>query len=106
MAPIGRWCATPNVGNGANSLGGVMALAPDNVWAVGFSTASTKPPPGEYEVPTKTLIEHYDGTGWSVVTSPNVGPEQPVSIQPAVRCNRCLIDRYLGLWFVLRGQRQ
>lgn len=65
---------TPNVGNGANSLGGVMALAPDNVWAVGFSTASTKPPPGEYEVPTKTLIEHYDGTGWSVVTSPNVGP--------------------------------
>jgi hypothetical protein len=52
----------------------VAALAPDNVWAVGFSTASTKPPPGQYDVPTETLIEHYDGTSWSVVASPNVGP--------------------------------
>jgi hypothetical protein len=67
--------ATPNVGTGPNSLGGVLALAPDNVWAVGFSTASTMPPPGDYDVPTKTLIEHYDGTGWSVVPSPNVGPD-------------------------------
>ncbi|HXM43286.1 MAG TPA: hypothetical protein VN924_18765 [Bryobacteraceae bacterium] len=66
--------ATPNVGTGPNSLGGVVALAPDNVWAVGFSTASTKPPPGDYDVPTKTLIEHYDGASWSVVSSPNVGP--------------------------------
>ena len=65
---------TPNVGTGPNSLGGVVALAPDNVWAVGFSTASTKPPPGQYDVPTKTLIEHYDGASWSVVSSPNVGP--------------------------------
>jgi hypothetical protein len=65
---------TPDVGTGPNSLGGVVALAPDNVWAVGFSTASTQPPPGEYDVPTETLIEHYDGTSWSVVTSPNVGP--------------------------------
>jgi hypothetical protein len=52
----------------------VLALAPNNVWAVGYSTASTKPPPNQYEVPTKTLIVHYDGTGWSVVPSPNVGP--------------------------------
>ena len=65
---------TPNVGSGSNSLNGVLALAPNNVWAVGYSTASTKPPPNQYEVPTKTLIVHYDGTGWSVVPSPNVGP--------------------------------
>jgi hypothetical protein len=65
---------TPDVGSGANSLGGVVALAPDNVWAVGFSTASQEPPPGQYDVPTETLIEHYDGTNWSVVPSPNVGP--------------------------------
>ena len=71
-----RWTLvpTPNVGTGPNSLGGVVALAPDNVWAVGYSTASQKPPPGKYDVPTKTLIEHYDGTNWSVVPSPNVGP--------------------------------
>jgi len=66
---------TPNVGTGPNSLQGVAALAPDNVWAVGYSTASLKPPPGQYEVPTKTLIEHYDGTSWTVVPSPNVGPK-------------------------------
>jgi hypothetical protein len=66
---------TPNVGTGANSLGGVIALAPDNVWAVGFSTASLKPPPNKYDVPTETLVEHYDGTSWNVVPSPNVGPD-------------------------------
>src|ERR1022692_3919826 len=52
----------------------VSADAPNDVWAVGYSTASQKPPPGQYDVPTKTLILHYDGTGWSVVSSPNVGP--------------------------------
>ncbi len=65
---------TPNVGTGPNSLGGVIALEPDNVWAVGFSTATLKPPPHKYDVPTKTLIEHFDGSSWSVVSSPNVGP--------------------------------
>ena len=64
----------PNVGTGPNCLSGVVALAPDNVWAVGYSTATPKPPPGHYDVPTETLIEHYDGTSWSVVSSPNVGP--------------------------------
>ena len=44
------------------------------MWAVGYSTASQTPPPGQYDVPTKTLIEHFDGASWSVVPSPNVGP--------------------------------
>jgi hypothetical protein len=61
---------TPNVGQGANQLNGVLALAPNNVWAVGFST-SVAPPES---APTLTLIEHFDGTSWSVVPSPNVGP--------------------------------
>jgi hypothetical protein len=52
---------TPNVGTGPNFLWGVAALAPTDVWAVGYSTASSKPPPGQFQVPTKTLIEHYDG---------------------------------------------
>jgi hypothetical protein len=66
--------ATPDVGTGSNILSGVLALAPNNVWAVGYSTATSKPPPNEYDVPTKTLIEHYNGTSWSIVSSPNVGP--------------------------------
>jgi hypothetical protein len=66
---------TPDVGTGPNVLNAVLALAPNDVWAVGYSTATQKPPPGKYDVPTKTLIEHYDGTSWSVVPSPNVGPD-------------------------------
>jgi hypothetical protein len=69
-----KYVPTPNVGTGPNSLGGVVALGPDNVWAAGFSTASLQPPPGQYDVPAETLIEHWDGTSWSVVPSPNVGP--------------------------------
>jgi len=65
---------SPSAGSGANQLNGVAALAPNDVWAVGFSTATPKPPPGQDRVPTATLIEHYDGTSWSVVPSPNIGP--------------------------------
>jgi hypothetical protein len=61
---------TPSVGAGANQLNGVLALAPNDVWAVGFTT-SVAPP---QQAPTTTLIEHYDGTSWSIVPSPNVGP--------------------------------
>src|SRR4051794_31582190 len=33
--PIWNWVASPNGGPGANSLSGVAALAPDDIWAVG-----------------------------------------------------------------------
>jgi len=59
---------SPNVGTGANALNGLVALGTSNVWAVGYSTA--KPD----QNPTFNLIEHWNGTEWSVVTSPNVGP--------------------------------
>ena len=62
--------ATPNVGEGTNKLNGVLALAPNDVWAVGFSTPLAPP----RSAATVTLIEHFDGTSWAVVPSPNVGP--------------------------------
>jgi hypothetical protein len=62
--------ATPNVGEGTNKLNAVLALAPNNVWAVGFSTPVAAPK----QAATLTLIEHFDGTSWAVVPSPNVGP--------------------------------
>jgi len=58
--------ASPNVGASA-AFNGVAALAPNNVWAVGSFVKVTNGP-------TLTLIEHYDGSEWSVVPSPNVGP--------------------------------
>jgi hypothetical protein len=62
--------ATPNVGEGTNKLNAVLALAPNDVWAVGFSTPVAPPKPAA----TLTLIEHFDGTSWTVVPSPNIGP--------------------------------
>jgi hypothetical protein len=61
---------TPNVGEGTNKLNAVLALAPDDVWAVGFSTPVAPPKQGA----TQTLIEHFDGLSWAVVPSPSVGP--------------------------------
>ena|SRR5580658_291681 len=61
---------SPSVGSGASQLNGVVALAPNNVWAVGFSTPVAPPK----SAATLTLIEHWDGASWTVVTSPNVGP--------------------------------
>lgn len=61
--------STPNAGNGWNILFGVAALSPADVWAAGYYTQdvnSTRP--------TLTLIEHWDGTSWKIVPSPNVGP--------------------------------
>ncbi len=65
-----KMVASPSVGSGASQLNGVAALAPDDVWAVGFSTPVAPPK----EAATLTLIEHWDGTSWTVVASPNVGP--------------------------------
>lgn len=62
--------ATPeNVGEGPNQLNAVAALTPDNAWAVGYST-----PDLAGQSATLTLILHWDGTTWSIVPSPNVGP--------------------------------
>ena len=62
--------ATPNVGSGTNKLNAVLALAPNDVWAVGFFTPVAPPK----QSATQTLIEHFDGTSWAVVPSPNFGP--------------------------------
>jgi hypothetical protein len=42
-----------------NSLNGVLALGPDDVWAVGDRFARRKG--------VRTLTEHWDGEAWSIV---------------------------------------
>ena len=54
--------ASPSVGTGANSLVGVASAADNDVWAVGWAYNSRL---GAY----RTLIEHWNGTRWSVVKS-------------------------------------
>src|SRR5262249_141788 len=53
-----------NVGAADNELHGVIALAANDAWAVGYSTSGTT---------KQTLILHWDGTAWQVVASPNRG---------------------------------
>ena len=57
--------SSPNPATGNNVLNKVVALSKNNVWAVGYETDIH----GVYQ----TLIEHWNGSRWSVVPSPNPG---------------------------------
>lgn len=64
-----QWQIVPNpkVGTQGNLLNSVAAISASNIWAVGNYSNSSNPSQN------KTLIEHWDGTQWSVVASPNPG---------------------------------
>ncbi|HKP53573.1 MAG TPA: SBBP repeat-containing protein [Chloroflexia bacterium] len=49
-------------------LYGVSAIAPDDIWAVGNVVETGT---------SQILIEHWDGTEWTIVPSPNPGNYQP-----------------------------
>src|SRR6266498_3788887 len=56
--------ASPNGGRQANSLSSVAAVADNDVWAVGWAFNQSL-------FAYRTLTEHWNGTRWSVVRSPN-----------------------------------
>src|SRR5205085_12498998 len=58
--------ASPNVGTGSNYLYGVAVVSANDVWAVGYYIN------GSFNATDETLVEHWDGTSWSVVPSPNL----------------------------------
>jgi hypothetical protein len=55
--------ASPNPGREIDTLAAVAAIAHDDVWAVGSQSNDLSG--------THTLIEHWDGSAWSVVPSPD-----------------------------------
>jgi hypothetical protein len=60
------WDVVPSAdfGSGFNTLYGVDVISANDIWAVGnYSNA---------QVDSRTLAEHWDGTSWTVVPSPNV----------------------------------
>jgi hypothetical protein len=67
--------STPNGPNEVNWLLGADAVSSDDVWAVGYS--ATNPPEQSFR---RTLIEHWNGSSWSVIPSPN--PTPPLSGGP------------------------
>ncbi|HEX9623864.1 MAG TPA: hypothetical protein VF979_05765 [Streptosporangiaceae bacterium] len=62
------WKVVPSVNpavgkHQTSTLSGVVAISPSNAWAVGFYEKST--------TNFRTLVEHWNGSVWSVVKSPN-----------------------------------
>src|SRR5713226_9528426 len=57
----------PNVRSFNNNLRAVAAVSSGDIWAVG-STYSN-----QILSPSSTLTDHWNGTRWSIVPSPNVG---------------------------------
>jgi hypothetical protein len=66
-APPGQWTIVPSPSPSAlyNYLIKVTCVSANDCWAVGSYWNSTN---------DQALIEHYDGTSWSVVASPSPGP--------------------------------
>src|SRR2546422_1382203 len=60
--------ATPNRKSIHNYFTAAAAASSTDVWAVGYTQAP-------HESTEKTLIEHWNGTAWSIVASPNPGPK-------------------------------
>jgi hypothetical protein len=54
---------TPDPGSTGNHLYAVDAVSPDNVWAAGMELNGDSPDQG--------LVEHWDGSSWSVVPTPD-----------------------------------
>jgi hypothetical protein len=65
------WTVTPSPTTGAGaSLSAVAAISTTDVWAVGrFHVEGTSESDG------RTLVQHWDGSEWTIVPSPNAGLE-------------------------------
>jgi hypothetical protein len=59
---------SPTQQNAQNTLTGVVSLRHDDAWAVGTTLVAFSR--------NQTLVEHWNGTAWAIVTSPNPFPGQ------------------------------
>lgn len=70
----GGWTVQPAqlLGTSDNSVGAVAGSSPRDVWAVGNFLPDAK---GSNPDATLTFAEHWNGTRWTVVPTPNAGPD-------------------------------
>src|SRR5439155_35327 len=61
---IWRIVPSPNSGANTNELYGAAAVSANDVWAVGYYINVS----GTYQ----SLVQHWDGSAWSVIPSPNI----------------------------------
>src|SRR5207245_11156062 len=52
-----------------STLYGVTCASASDCWAIGDDQTYVH----DFQTPNQTLTEHWDGTSWSIVSSPNVG---------------------------------
>jgi hypothetical protein len=78
--PCGTWSIvpSPNLPLRGNSLEGVAVVNTNDIWAVGYSYDNGSP------FTNQTLIEHWNGTSWSIVPSPNTGPALNILVDVTV----------------------
>jgi len=62
---------SPMLGSGDNSFGSVAASSPNDVWAVGNFLPDD---PNANPDATLSLAAHYSGASWSIIPTPNAGP--------------------------------
>ncbi len=68
-SPSPAWSIVPSANGPLDSfLSGVACASASDCWAVGTTYAGS---------PSRTLIEHWDGTEWALVASPNPGSSDP-----------------------------
>ena len=67
---------TPNTSSPTNLLDGVACVSTSDCWAVGISNIGS--------VATQTLAEHWNGSTWSIVTTPNTS--SPTNDLQGVAC--------------------
>ena len=67
FAQSGAWTviSSPNQGTKDNQLLGVAPVSASDIWSVGNYNA------GPYTMSLRTLAEHWNGSAWSIVSSPN-----------------------------------
>ena len=65
IVPVPNGSTNAN-GHTSSQLVSVAAISPNNVWAVGYTSTSVNTSSFQ-----GTLIEHWDGSNWTIVPSPN-----------------------------------
>ena len=66
------WSQIPTARLRSGGVVAVTALSTTNVWAVGTGPGVAR---GGFSAHPTAVIEHWDGTSWSVVPSPNPNPQ-------------------------------
>jgi hypothetical protein len=79
------WSVVPvpaPAGSSSSQLSGISAVSPNNIWAVGSATTVVGT-----TVVGRTLVEHWNGTAWSIVTSRNTTNSNLLTGVAAVAAN-------------------